>query len=210
MGLSCLTDPEPQLVLDASTAINLNATGCAAAILRALPNDVIVTDVVFEELQEDLQSGRKDGELMAKLAVDGIVQVEKVSDLSQPHFENLVIGHGPDTLEDGEASTLAYAVQRGAVPVIDERKARRICSDRFPATKVASTVDLLCHDAVIAAVGSVALADAVFAALRNARMRVLAQHEEWVVGLIGTERAQLCASLSRRSRTVARQVSETK
>lgn len=208
MGLSCLADSETQLVLDASTAINLNATGCAGAILRALPNEVIVTDIVLEELQEDSQSGRNDGELMARLVADGVVRVENISGLSQPNFENLVIGHGPDTLDDGEAATLAYAVERKAVAAIDERKARRICSERFPATKVASTVDVLCHDAVIAALGAAALADAVFAALRNARMRVLPQHEKWVVDLVGSERAQLCASLPRRSRAVARQASE--
>jgi len=209
MGLSCLADSETQLVLDASTAINLNATGCAAAILRALPNQVIVTDIVVEELQEDSQSGRKDGELMAKLVADGVVRVENVSNLSEPNFENLVIGHGLDTLDDGEAATLAYAVERNAVAVIDERKARRICSGRLRATKVASTVDVLCHDAVIAALGSAALADAVFAALRNARMRVLPQHEEWVVELIGIERAQLCASLPRRSRAALPEKSRT-
>ncbi len=203
MGLSCLTDPSAKLVFDASTAINLNATGCAAKVVRALPHPVILTDVVFGELQEDSLNGRRDGDLVAELIAAGLVRVENVADLTQSLFEDLVIGHGPDTLDDGEAATVAFAVERSLIPVLDERKARRICAERFPSQRIASTVDLLCHDAVAGALGASALGDAVFAALQEARMRVLPPYEDWVVQLIGTERAQACLSLRRRARAVA-------
>lgn len=208
MGLSCLTDPSAQLVFDASAAINLNATGCAVKVLRALPHPVIVTDVVLGELQEDSRNGRRDGDLVAELIAAGIVRVESIADLTQAIFEDLVIGHGPDTLDDGEAATLAFAVERGLIPVLDERKARRICGERFPTHQVASTTDLLCHDAVAGALGAAALGDAVFAALQEARMRVLPTYEDWVVQLIGIERARACLSLRRRARLVA-QTAET-
>lgn len=201
MGLSCLTDPTAKLVFDASTAINLNGTGCAAKILRALRHEVIITDVVLGELKEDFQSGRKDGEMVERLIAAGLVRVENIADLTQPIFESLVIGHGPDTLDDGEAATVAYAAERRATAVLDERKARRICADRFSATNIASTVDLLCHDAVAAALGPATLADAVFSALQHARMRVLPQHEGWIVSCIGPQRAALCPSLPYRLRT---------
>ena len=177
MGLSCLTDPSAKLVFDASTAINLNATGCAAKVVRALPHPVILTDVVFGELQEDSLNGRRDGDLVAELIAAGLVRVENVADLTQSLFEDLVIGHGPDTLDDGEAATVAFAVERSLIPVLDERKARRICAERFPSQRIASTVDLLCHDAVAGALGASALGDAVFAALQEARMRVLPLYE---------------------------------
>jgi predicted nucleic acid-binding protein len=208
MGLSCLTDPSASLVFDASTAINLNATGCAANVLRALSYPVILTDVVLGELQEDARNGRRDGDLVAELVAAGLMRIENIADLSQTLFEDLVIGHGPDTLDDGEAATLAVAVERRVIPVLDERKARRICSERFPSQRVASTVDLLCHDSVASALGNSALGDAVFAALQGARMRVLRPYEAWIIKLIGTERAQTCLSLSRQARMIA-QVVET-
>lgn len=200
MGLSYLTDPSVTLVFDASTAINLNATGCAAKVLRALPHPVILTDVVLGELQEDSRSGRRDGDLMAELIAAGLVGIENIEDLTQSLFEDLVIGHGPDTLDDGEAATVAFAVERGFIPVLDERKARRICAERFPSQRVASTVDLLCHDAVTGALGASALGDAVFASLQEARMRVPPPYEDWVVQQIGIERARACLSLRRRAR----------
>lgn len=201
MGLSCLTDPSAKLVFDASTAINLNATGCAAKVLRALPHPVILTDVVLGELQEDSRNGRRDGDLVADLIAAGLMRVENIADLAQSLFENLVIGHGPDTLDDGEAATVAFAMERSLIPVLDERKARRICAERFPAQQVASTIDLLCHDAVAGALGAASLGDAVFSALQNARMRVLPKHEDWVVTCIGSDRAAQCLSLPVRLRT---------
>jgi predicted nucleic acid-binding protein len=132
MGLSCLNDPSAKLVFDASTVINLNATGCAAKVLRALSHPVILTDVVLGELQQDSRSGRRDGDLIAELIAAGLVRIENIADLSQSLFEDLVIGHGPDTLDDGEAATVAFGVERNVIPVLDERKARRICAERFP------------------------------------------------------------------------------
>ena len=53
MSLCCLTDPNIDLVADTSTAINLNASGYAREILSAIPNALLVTDVVLGELSED-------------------------------------------------------------------------------------------------------------------------------------------------------------
>lgn len=202
MGLSCLTDPSAKLVFDASTAINLNATGCAAKVLRALPHPVILTDVAQGELLNDFRSGRHDGDLVAELIAAGLMRVENIADLKQPLFEDLVIGHGQNTLDDGEAATVAFAIEHGIIPVLDERKARRICAERFPAQQIASTIDLLCHDSVVNALGTPELGDAVFSALQHARMRVLPPYEDWVVRLIGIERARACLSLRGNARGI--------
>jgi len=45
------------------------------------------------------------------------------------------------------------------------------------------------------------MAEAVFRALHDGRMGVLPYHLEWIVGLIGDERAALCPSLPRRVRS---------
>ena len=59
-------------------------------------------------------------------------------------------------------------------------------------------------------VGAAGLADAVFGALQQARMRVLPQHLDWVVTLIGQDRAQVCPSLPRIVRVKSGLLAETR
>jgi predicted nucleic acid-binding protein len=195
MGLSCLIDSSAPIVLDASVAINLNATGMAHDILRALPNKAAITTVVLTELKEDRRTGRRDADMVLELAKAGLMVIVPLSDIQEKHFESLVIGRGVDTLDDGEAATIAYAVEAGAVALIDERKANRICRERYTALRLGCSIDLFSHNAVEAAIGAARLAKGVFSALQDARMRVLPHHVAWVVKLIGQERASQCPSL---------------
>jgi predicted nucleic acid-binding protein len=197
MGLSCLIDPTAPVVIDASTVINLNATAYAPRILKAIPNPFFITDVVQGELLEDKRNARNDGQLVAELVAAGLISIAKLDDLTESHFEELVIGQGDATLDDGEAATIAYGVEKGAVTLIDERKATRICAERYPRLTVGNSFDVLAHSAVLAALGDGATADAVFNALRFARMRVPPSALKWVIELIGAERAAMCESLPR-------------
>jgi len=197
MGLSCLIDPTAPVVVDTSTVINLNATACGPRILKAIPNPFIVIDVVQGELLEDRRSGRHDGQLVAELVASGLISVAKLDDLTESHFEDMVVGRGDATLDDGEAATIAYAVEKGAIALIDERKATRLCRERYPRLTVGSSLDTLTHSAVLTELGHEGTADAVFNALRFARMRVPPTALEWVVALIGWERAALCECLPR-------------
>ena len=201
MGLSCLDDSSDKLVLDTSAAINLNATGCSALVLGALPFEIILTDVVLEELREDARNGRHDGELIGELVTAGLCRIANIDEADELLFGELVIGPGADTLDDGEASTIAHSVNQNAIAILDERKARRICVDRYPSLRIASTVDLLCHGSVANALGKSLLAEAVFASLQKARMRVLPSHRDWVINLIGPERAKKCLSLPLHARS---------
>jgi predicted nucleic acid-binding protein len=155
-------------------------------------------------LKECRISGRRDDELVAELVRSGLVVIVPLSEVQERHFESLVIGPGADTLDDGEAATIAYAVESGAVAVVDERKANRICAARYPLVKTGCSVDLFAHEAVETALGTKALADAVFSALQDARMRVLPHHMDWVVRLIGSERVCRCPSLPQTTRVLAR------
>jgi hypothetical protein len=89
----------------------------------------------------------------------------------------------------------------GAIVLLDERKAVRICGERLPAVRWGSTLDVMLHPDVRSVLGAVDLADAVFNALVGARMRVPEGHVSEVLDLIGRERAQLCTSLSLRARS---------
>lgn len=201
MELCCLTDPNVPVVADTSTLINLSATGCALKILSALPNRLVAMDVVLEEITNDVRSGRSDTRVVSNLVEAKLIQVASLAELHEGHFETLVVGPTAQTLDDGEAATLAYATEKGATVLIDERKAIRIGGERFPQLKIGSSVDLFTHSEVRAALGAVELGAAVYKALHDARMRVLPHHLDWILDLIGTERAAACSSLPRRVRT---------
>jgi predicted nucleic acid-binding protein len=200
MSLSCLADPSLPIVADASTVINLNGSGCAKAILRALPNRLVVTDTVLAELRLDKRSGRDDAKLIAALVDEDLVTIVELAHLKEDHFEGLVAGPASETLDDGEAATIACAIEKKAVALIDERKAIALCARKHPSLVVGRTVDVFAHDAVAMALGRAALADAVFSTLQKARMRVSPHHETWIVDLIGNARARACPSLPARLR----------
>jgi predicted nucleic acid-binding protein len=201
MGSStALSDPAVRLVADASTIINLIATGSARAIVSALPNRVVVVDVVPGELETGRARGREACDRFRELVAAGVVDIVELGDDAAPLFEELVIGPAAVTLDDGEAATIAYALANTATALIDERKATRICAKRFPQLRVACTLDVLIHPEVQRHLGQDMVAEAVFNALHVGRMGVLPDHLKWIVELIGDERAALCPSLPRRVR----------
>lgn len=197
---SCLTDSNVRLVIDSSAAINITATGCAVQLVKALPNEIVVVDTVIAELEQGRRKGRPHPELFGQLVAAGHVTVVGLNEAASGDFEDLVIGPAVSTLDDGEAATLAFAVNDGAMPIIDERKAARICQKRFPRILMGCTADLLAHRDVEVALGKRALSNAVFSALQGARMRIPPQYTGWVVDLIGADRAATCNSLPLRAR----------
>lgn len=200
---SCLTDPASLIVADTSIVINLNATGCSGEILGALPNRLLVVEEVSLELENGRRKGNTDADDLSALVSAGRVELVKLGDVGTNCFEDLIIGSATETLDDGEAATIAYSFERGAIALIDERKANRICAARFPELGIGCTVDVLAHAAVIDALGGEQLSDAVFNALYHGRMRVLPHHTEWVVDTIGADRAAQCTSLPISSRMIS-------
>lgn len=196
MGLpTSSTDRCGLIVADTSAVINLNASGCAEQVIRAFPQKFVVVDVIPGELEEGRLRGRPDAELLHGLVESGAIEIVTLDDLGTAHFEGLVVGPAISTLEDGEAATIAYAATQQGIAVIDETKARRICAKMFPELRVCSTVDLLALPEVRRILGEPALAEAVFLALLHGRMRVFPERIEWVVQLIGKEKAAACTSL---------------
>jgi predicted nucleic acid-binding protein len=192
---SCLTDPKAVIVIDASVAINLNATGIPSAILGAIPNRVCVVDTILEELYRGKQRGRQDADLLRKLISSGQVGVVRLGDEGTRRFHEMVIGPAIDTLDDGEAATIAWAVECGAVALVDERKAIRLCRKLHPSLRIGCSLDLFMHSALQRSLGRERLAQAVLDALRLARMRVQTEHLDWVLSLIGRDHAAGCLSL---------------
>ena len=182
---SCLDERPAPVVLDTSVVINLNASGCADAILRALPNRCVVVEQVSLELQAGRRKGRGDADALAMLIQQNLLEHAQLRDTGMRHFTSLVSGSAAQTLDDGEAGTIACALEQGAVALVDERKAIRICAELFPRLGIGCTVDVLAQRHVQAALGS-SLAYAVFDALDHGRMRVPDHYGQWVLDLVGT------------------------
>ena len=201
-------EPPPSLIrpetitADASTVINLNATGRARDIVQALGSRFVVVDVVQAELDAGRRSGRGDADLLNGLLADRLFELVQLDVAAMVHFEQLVIGPAIATLDDGEAATIAYSITACATAAIDERKATAMCLQRFPALSLCSTVDILARPDVQNSLGKDELSAAVFRALIHGRMRVLPHNVQWVVDLIGPEQASACTSLPRVARRV--------
>jgi predicted nucleic acid-binding protein len=188
------------IAADASTVINLNATGRARDIVQALGSRFVVVDIVQTELDGGRRNGRRDADLLDGLLADRLFELVQLDATGLDHFETLVVGPTIATLDDGEAATIAYSIATGATAAIDERKATSICSQRYPALSLCSTVDILARLDVQKSLGKDELSAAVFRALMHGRMRVLPHNVQWVVDLIGPEQAATCTSLPKIAR----------
>ena len=187
--------PDTRLALDASVVINLNACGCGRAILSAFRNPIIVIDVVETEIGRGNRQKRQDKLALDSLVADGIITIASLDEDAMQTFESLVIGPAISTLDDGEAATIAYAVHTGSVAVVDERKATALSQSRFPKLVTMSTMDLFASETVRSQLGHDLLKGAIFMALVHGRMQVPKIHLDWVLGLIGPEKAIQCLSL---------------
>jgi predicted nucleic acid-binding protein len=192
---SSLSDPEALLVADTSTAINLTASGSSREILRALPNRVVVAETILVELEAGKRRGRRDADHLKALIKDGFVDVITMGDVGAQHFEALVIGPAAETLDDGEAATIAVAIEHYGIALIDERKAQRLCRQRYPDLRTGCTMDIFTHPGVRRALGEQKLASSILSALMHARMHVLPHYVDWVVMLVGPDKAACYNSL---------------
>lgn len=98
---SCLVDPNIPLIADASVAINLKATGCIFELLQALPNRVLVTDVVIGELNNGHKHTTQDMELISGLVEKGLIEIVQLDNDGENVFAQLVSGSAAQTLDDG-------------------------------------------------------------------------------------------------------------
>ena len=193
-------DPEKALVADASVAINVTTSRRAHEIIGAIPNRFLVADVVVSELESGRDRGHKSAEQLKELIDSGLVEVAAMGDVAKNYFMDLVSGPADSTLDDGEAATIAIALEFDAIPLIDERKARRICGAQYQDIACGCAIDIFAHPATEKALGKAGLALAVLNALQGARMHVWPEHEAWVVSVIGAENAAKCDSLTHAAR----------
>jgi predicted nucleic acid-binding protein len=188
---SSLADNLAPLILDTSVLINLHASTHGGRILDALPNEILVPEIVAAELEHETSRINGERQFLRDLTATGHALIVPLDDREYGVFGSLV--SGSPSLGDGEAATVAIALYRGHKPVIDERKGR------MEAKKLARepgwSLDLFCHSTVLRALGEKASTEALYLALRDGRMRIHEDHCDYVVGLIGVQHALDCNSL---------------
>lgn len=141
-------DSEAALVTDASAIINLNGSGVAKQILQLVPHPVLVVRQAVNELENGRKRGHGDADRLARLIEHGLVEVRDLGDLGSGIYESLVAGVASQTLDDGEAASIALGIEAKGIVVIDDRKAITICGSRFPSLEVVSTSGLLLYEQV--------------------------------------------------------------
>lgn len=194
--------PSSVLVADASIVINLNASGRASQIIRALPHRVVVTGNAVTELEAGERNGHSDARQLHGLISAGLVGRVEIGSTGAPVYESLIDGSARLTLDDGEAATIACAAELGAFALLDERKARSLCATSFASLPLGCTAELLMHPTVAMALASNHVATVV-RVLQMGRMRVPPEFASDIASLIGPEHAGACISLPKSVRRTA-------
>lgn len=190
---SSLASDRSPLILDTSVLINLHASGHGARILAAVPNDIIVPEAVALELNTETGKANGEAEFIDALIKAETVHHTSLSDAEYATFEQIVTGR--NSLDDGEAATIAVAAARNALPVIDERKGRSVAKNLMLYRPPAWSIDLFTHPMVQYILGVEASREAVYLALKQGRMRIHEDHCDPIVAMIGRERALDCTCL---------------
>lgn len=195
---SCLDGRDLPLVLDASVIINLLATGITDELAGFLGVPVIAEANALREVHRNPLDGSPASNMLEPLIQQDALRHESMNAQATTIFLSLTGATPPDDLNDGEAATLAHALEIGGSAAIDEKKATRISGGRFPKLVLCSTMDIFCNPSVVEGLGSERLSGAVYNALKLARMRVPIEFDEWVRDLLGPDRIVECNSLKRR------------
>lgn len=203
MHLHSLTDDNTPLVADTSVIINLVASGIPEQILSAINNPIYIVDEIIPELDRGSKKGCSDADVLTKLISDGIVTCVSLNEEGWEHFEQLVCGSAKTSLDDGEAATLAYCAVHKAVPIIDERKANKVCKEQYSLLKPISSASLFKLANKNRGIIEDHLSEALHRALTDGRMRVLEPYIDWVINLVGASKAANCNSLPQSRRNLA-------
>jgi len=195
-----LDSQSTELFVDASAIINILSSGFAEEIIDAIQNPIRVAVVVCEELAESRELGWPHADLLTSLRDMRLVETVELEGVAVSVFERLVLGHGADTLDDGEAATIACAVKSSGVVITDDRKALRVAEGLFPGVCRGSSMDLFRLPSVAERLGPTRQVEALFNALIHARMRVPEAHLDWAVEALGPERVTMCPSLPKKTR----------
>jgi predicted nucleic acid-binding protein len=174
--------------------IGLNASGQARRVIELTGHRVVVSDNAGAELAIGARFGHDDGAQLDELVAAGLIERVALAGTALTIYEALIDGTFGETLDDGEAATIAIAVECRGVAILDERKARRMCEQYFPGVTRGCTAQWLLGASEL---GKDLHVETMLNALRIGRMRVPPEFLNQVVALVGLKEAAACLSLPR-------------
>lgn len=132
------------IVLDACCILNFCASGHFIKVLKSIPAQVIVTEVVRERELITLRSIKDEenrGAIQFEAAITQglLLVVDFESDLEAETFVNYAAELG----DDGESATCAIAIHRGWAIATDDKKAASFCRKEAPHIQVLSTLEII-------------------------------------------------------------------
>ena len=134
------------VVLDACCILNFCASGNFIAILKAIPAQVVVTEVVkSKELLtlQRLENEENQGAIQFQTAIEqGLLSVV---DFESEAEEETFVNYAFELGDDGESATCAIAFHRGWAIATDDRKAISFFQKEAPHLQILSTLEIIKH-----------------------------------------------------------------
>jgi predicted nucleic acid-binding protein len=132
------------VVLDACCVLNLCASGHFIAILKSIPAQVVVTEVVREKeliTLQRLKNEENEGAIQFETAITRslLLVVDFESELEEETFVNYAFELG----DDGESATCAVAIHRGWAIATDDKKAVSFFQKEAPHLQVLSALEII-------------------------------------------------------------------
>lgn len=175
-----LTSRNDGIVLDACCVMTLYASGEMAGILGAIQESVKVAAYVKDSEALSIYAVSKHRALPRRELIDlqplidsGLIEIV---DLASVDEWAIVIDLTSRRLDDGEAISAAIAVTRNWALATDDRAARRVSQQRYPAIELLTTSHLVRHWADHARPQRTALANAL-SGIENRANFVIGQND---------------------------------
>jgi len=132
------------LVLDACCILNFCASGHFIEILKSIPIEVVVTEVIREKeliTLQRLKDKENTGAIQFEQAIlQGLILVvDFESELEEEAFVNYAFELG----DDGESATFAIAINRGWAVATDDKKAISFFQREAPNLEILSTLEIV-------------------------------------------------------------------
>jgi len=132
------------VVLDACCVLNFCASGHFMAILKSIPAQVVVTEVVREKeliTLQRLEDEENEGAIQFETAItQGLLSVV---DFELESEEETFVNYASELGDDGESATCAIAVHRGWAIATDDKKAISFSQKEAPHLQILSTLEII-------------------------------------------------------------------
>jgi predicted nucleic acid-binding protein len=132
------------VVLDTCCILNFCASGHLIEILKSIPAQVVVTEVVKSRELLTLKRVEENSEISAITFEGAIGQgLISIEDFRSEAEENAFINYASELKDDGESATFAIAANRNWAVATDDQKATSFFKREFPQIQLLSSLDIL-------------------------------------------------------------------